>query len=184
MFPTIKITDQVGTQISPVDLSNPSSLGNYLKAELLHLAVLPDFIALKDSKLSQAATKPIQFKADVANDFRLGSSVPEIDITPEVQATIRVNASSGTALDDADPFTGGTEVPDQTGYVSVGFVGSLDLGVSGSQGDLTFGFDATTAVSLEYFKAFPLGASEPTLADALGQDDVKLCHSCGHFRSR
>jgi hypothetical protein len=136
---------------------------------LLHLAVLPDFIALKDSKLSKAATKPIEFKADVANDFQLGNSVPEIDVTPEVQATIRVNASPGTALDDADPFTGGTEVPDQTGYVSVGFVGSLDLGVSGSAGDLTFGLDATTAVSLEYFKAFPLGASEPTLADALGQ---------------
>jgi hypothetical protein len=169
VFPTIKITDQVGTQISPVDLSNPSSLGNYLKAELLHLAVLPDFIALKDSKLSKAATKPIEFKADVANDFQLGNSVPEIDITPEVQATIRANASPGAALDDADPFTGGTEVPDQTGYVSVGFVGSLDLGISGSAGDLTFGLDTTTAVSLEYFKAFPLGASEPTLADALGQ---------------
>ena len=169
MFPTIKITDQLDTQISPVDLSNPSSLGNYLKAELLHLVVLPDFIALKDSKLSQAATKPIQFKADVANDFQLGNSVPEIDITPEVQATIRVNASPGTTLDDADPFTGGTEVPDQTGYVSVGFKGSLDLGVSGTEGDLTFGLDATTTVSLEYFKAFPLGANEPTLADALGQ---------------
>jgi hypothetical protein len=168
--PTIKITDQVNTQIAPVDLSNPSSLLNYLKAELLHLAVLPDFIALKDNKLSQAAApKPIEFKVDVANDFQLGNTVPEIDITPKVKAKIRVNASPGTALDDADPFTGGTEVPDKTGYVSVGFAGSLDLGVTGFQGDLTFGFDATAGVSLEYFKAFPLGANEPTLADALGR---------------
>lgn len=168
-MPDISITDQLDTQISPVDLSNPSSLFNYLKAELLHLAVLPDFIARKDSKLSQAATKPIQFKADVKNDFQLGNSVPEIDVTPEVQATIRVNASPGTSLDDADPFSVGTEVPDQTGYVSVGFEGSLDLGISRSKGDLTFGFDATSTVSLEYFKAFPLGANEPALADALGR---------------
>jgi hypothetical protein len=53
--------------------------------------------------------------------------------------------------------------------VSAGFQGSLDLGVSGSDGDLTFGFDKTTTVSLEYLKAFPLGTGEPTLGDALGR---------------
>ncbi len=60
-------------------------------------------------------------------------------------------------------------MPDRTGYVSAGFQGSLDLGVSGSDGDLTFGFDKTTNVSLEYLKAFPLGAGEPKLGDALAQ---------------
>lgn len=171
MFPDIKITDQLDKPISTgtVDLSHPSSLLNYVKAELLHLAVLPDFLARKDSKLTEAATKPIEFKADVKNGFQLGNTKPEINVTPEVQASIRVNATPGSELVEDDPFHAGAKVPDKTGYVSVGFEGSLDLGVSGSSGDLTFGLDANTDVHLEYFKAFALGPGEPTLADALVQ---------------
>ena len=131
--------------------------------------MLPDFLARKDSILSQAATKPIQFQAKALHGFQLGNTTPEIDVTPTVQATIRVNASPGTNLFDGDPFPAPARVPDHTGYVSVGFQGSLDLGVSGSDGDLTFGFDKTSTVSLEYLKAFPLGAGEPTLGNALGQ---------------
>ena len=171
MFPDIKITDNVGDPISTagVDLSHPSSLLNYLKTELLHLAVLPDFLARKDLKLTDAATKPIEFKADVKDGFQLGNTKPEINVTPEVQASIRVNATPGSELVEDDPFHLGAKVPDKTGYVSVGFDGSLDLGVSGSSGDLTFGLDANTDVRLEYFKAFALGAGEPTLADAVVQ---------------
>jgi hypothetical protein len=53
--------------------------------------------------------------------------------------------------------------------VSVGFEGSLDFGVSGSDGGLTFGFDKSATVTLEYLKAFPLVLGEPTLGSALGQ---------------
>ena len=171
MAPNITITDQLDKPISTgsIDLTHPSSLVNYLKAELLHLAVLPDFLARKDSKLSEAATKPIEFKADVKNGFQLGNTKPEIDLTPEVQAAIRVNATPGSEAVDDNAFHVAARVPDQTGYVSVGFQGSLDLGVSGSSGDLTFGFDANTGVRLDYFKAFPLGPGEPTLVDALRQ---------------
>jgi hypothetical protein len=144
-------------------------LVKYLKTELLHLAVLPDFLARKDSVLSQAATKPIQFQTKTQHKFQLGNTKPEIDLTPTAQTTIRVNASPGTNLFDSDPFHAAAKVPDHTGYVSLGFQGSLDLGVSGSDGDLTFGFDKTSTVSLEYLKAFPLGAGEPTLGDALGR---------------
>jgi hypothetical protein len=45
----------------------------------------------------------------------------------------------------------------------------LDLGVSGSSGDLTFGFDANQTIDLEYWKAFGLGDPEVTLGAATGQ---------------
>lgn len=171
MPPDIEITDQLDKPFATgaVDLSHPSSLLNYLKSELLHLAVLPDFLARKDSKLSQAATRPIEFKADVKEGFQLGNTKPEIQVTPAVQAVIRVNATPGSELVENDPFHADAEVPDHTGYVSVGFQGSLDLGVSGSDGDLTFGLDSESGIGLEYFKAFPLGSGEPTLGDALVQ---------------
>jgi hypothetical protein len=170
-MPDIQVTDQLDKPIETVkiDLSHPSSLVKYLKTELLHLAVLPDFLERKDKTLIQAATKPIQFQTKAQQKFQLGNTKPEIDITPAGQATIRVNASPGTNLFDGDPFHAPSTVPDGTGYVSVGFQGSLDLGVSGSAGDLSFGFDDTSTVSLEYLKAFPLGAGEPKLGAALGR---------------
>jgi hypothetical protein len=171
LMPDIEVTDQLDKRVETIkiDLSHPSSLIKYLKSELLHLAVLPDFLARKDSILSQAATKPIQFQAKAQHSFQLGNTKPEIDVMPALQVTIRVNASPGTNLFDGDPFHAAAKVPDHTGYVSLGFQGSLDLGVSGSDGDLTFGFDKASTVSLEYLKAFPLGAGEPTLGNALGQ---------------
>jgi hypothetical protein len=170
-MPDIQVTDQLDKPVETIkiDLTHPSSLIKYLKTELLHLAVFPDFLAQKDSVLSQAATKPIQFQANAQHKFQLGNTKPEIEVTPTAQATIRVNASPGTNLFDGDPFHAPAKVSDHTGWVSAGFQGSLDLGVSGSDGDLTFGFDKTTTVNLEYLKSFPLGAGEPTLGDALGQ---------------
>jgi len=170
-MPDIQVTDQLDKPVEAIkiDPAHPSSLVKYLKTELLHLAVLPDFMSRRDAFLSQAAAKPIQFQAKAQHKFQLGDAKPEIDVTPNAQATIRVNASPGANLYDADPFHAPAKVPDHTGYVSAGFQGSLDLGVSGSDGDLTFGFDKTTTVSLEYLKAFPLGAAEPTLGDALAR---------------
>jgi hypothetical protein len=170
-MPDIQVTDQLDKPVETIkiDLSHPSSLVKYLKTELLHLAVVPDLLARKDDTLSKAAPKPLLFQAKAQQKFQLGNTKPEIDITPAGQATIRVNASPGTNLFDDDPFHAASKVPDATGYVSVGFQGSLDLGVSGTDGDLTFGFDRTSTVTLEYLKAFPLGAGELTLANALGQ---------------
>jgi hypothetical protein len=169
-MPDIQITDAMDKPIGiTIDLKHPSSLLKYLKSELLHLAVVPDFLKRKDLPLSQAATKPIQFQAAVTHDFQLGNTVPEIDITPSAQATIGVNASPGTDLFDGDAFPIPATVPDRAAYVSIGLQGSLDLDVSGSDGDLSFGLDETTTVSMQFFKAFSLAPVEPTLGDALGR---------------
>ena len=167
----IQITDQLDQPVETVkvDLAHPSSLVKYLQTELLHLAVVPDFLARKDEVLSQAATKPIRFEAKAQHGFQLGDATPEITITPGAGAIIRVNATPSSNLFDGDPFHAPAKVPDHTGYVSVGFKGSVDLGVSGSAGDLTFGIDRSAGIGLEYLKAFPLGAGEPKLLDALSQ---------------
>ena len=75
-MPDISITDDLGTPVESVkiDLSQPSSLVNYARAQLLHLIVVPDFLALQDKALSVAAPKPIQFQARLGNDFALGTA--------------------------------------------------------------------------------------------------------------
>src|SRR5208282_2287666 len=92
--------------------------------------------------LSAAAPNPISFQLKLQHKFQLGNTKPEIDLTPSFQATIRANTTKDSNLFEKDPFKVVATVPNQTGYVSLALQGSLDLGVSGSSGDLTFGFDA------------------------------------------
>jgi hypothetical protein len=51
--------------------------------------------------------------------------------------------------------------------VGLTFDGSLDPGVNVASGNLTFGFDRSTELHLEYWRAFPAsGAEQPTMGDA------------------
>lgn len=183
----IQITDDLGNSAPDVkiDLSHPSSLLKYAKTELLHLLVAPDFIQRAPQPLPIAAPNPIFFQLKLGHEFQLGNAKPEIDLTPSLQATIRANTTKGSNLFDTDPFRAPSTVPDQTGYVSLALQGSLDLGVSGSSGDLTFGVDANRTIGLEYWKAFPLDHGGPSLGEATGAtisgfvipadvDDLKL----------
>lgn len=170
-MPEIEITDHLDKPVDSVkiDLAHPSSLVNYLKTEALHLAVFPDFLARKDTALTQAATKPISFEGKAQHGFQLGNLAPEIAITPGAKARIAVNASPGSNVFDDDLFRSPAVVPAQTGYVGVAFAGSLAVDVSAENGDLSFGFEKTSGVGLEYWRAFPLGAHEPKLGEALAE---------------
>jgi hypothetical protein len=53
--------------------------------------------------------------------------------------------------------------------VGLAMTGALDAGVSGSAGNLTFGFNAGGSMQIEFLKAFATGTAEPTLGDATGQ---------------
>jgi hypothetical protein len=170
-MPDIQLTDDLGTSAPNVkiDLAQPSSLLKYAKTELLHLVVAPDFIARAPQSLTTAAPNPISFQLQVQHEFQLGGAQPEIALTPSFQATLRANTTEGSNLFEDDPFQLASTVPEQTGYVSLALRGSLGLGVSGSSGNLTFGFAANQTVALEFWKAFPLGSPQPTLAEATGK---------------
>jgi hypothetical protein len=148
-MPDISITDDLGKPVEAVkiDLSQPSSLVNYARSQLLHLMVAPDFVGLQNTALSQAAPKPIEFQATLGNEFQLGMAQPEITLTPKVQAVLRADAAHA-----------GLEV-----------TGSLGLGVGGSAGDLTFGLDAKSSVTIGFDKAFSGAAVGPSLGGAVGE---------------
>ena len=148
----IQLTDDLGKAAPDVkiDLSQPSSLLKYAKAELLHLAVAPDFIARAPQLLTAAAPDPISFQLKLQHEFQLGNTKPAIDLTPLIHPGIRANTTKGANLFDDEPFGIAFTVPDQTGYVSLELQGALDLGVSGSSGELTFGIDASGGIALGY----------------------------------
>ena len=169
-MPDIQITDNLGNSVPSVkiDITQPSSLLKYAKTELLHLLVAPDYLQRAPQLLTAAAPNPISFQVTLKHQFQLGNTKPEIDLTPSLQATIRVNATPGANLFESDPFRIRAIVPAGTGYVSVALLGLLDLGVTGSAADLTFGFTNSNSVGFEFWKAFSLGAGEPTLGAATG----------------
>ena len=148
-MPDISITDDLGKPVETVkiDLSQPSSLVNYARSQVLHLIVAPDFVALEGKALAEAAPQPIQFQATLGNGFQLGTSAPQITLTPKVQAVLRADAAHA-----------GLEV-----------TGSFGVGAGGSAGDLTFGLDATSSVTIGFDKAFDSPAAEPTLGGAVGR---------------
>ncbi len=171
LMPDVQVTDELDKPISSIqiDLSHPSSLLKYLKTQLLHLTVFDDFLQRKDKLISQAATTPIQFSGMIQHELEIGNTQPEIELTPQAKVAIRANASPGTNLFAQDRFHLPAQVPPSTGYIGVGFTGSLELGGKGKQGDLSFGFNENTTIAFEYLKAFPLGEDEPTLGNAFGR---------------
>src|ERR1035437_719665 len=148
-MPDISVTDDLGKPVETVkiDPSQPSSLVSYARSQLLHLMVAPDFVALQGTALSEAAAQPTEFQATLGNEFQLGMAQPEITLTPKVQAVLRADAAHA-----------GLEV-----------TGSLGLGVGGSAGDLTFGLDAKSSVTIGFDKAFSGAAAGPSPGGAVGQ---------------
>jgi hypothetical protein len=146
-MPEISFTDDLGKPVEAVqiDLSQPSSLVNYARSQVLHLLVAPDFVALRDRALAEAAPQPIQFQATLGNSFQLGAASPAITLTPKVHAVLRADAAHA-----------GLEV-----------TGSLAPGISGAAGDFTFGLDATSSVTIRFDKAF--SGAAPSLGGAVGQ---------------
>jgi hypothetical protein len=148
-MPDISFTDELGKPVETVqiDPSQPSSLVAYARSQALHLLVAPDFLALQDQALSQAAPKPIEFQATLGNDFQLGASTPAITLTPKVHAMLRADAA----------------------HAGLEMTGSLAPGVSVAAGDFTFGMVAASSVTLGFDKAFSGAAPEPSLGSAVGQ---------------
>ncbi|MGB6941754.1 MAG: hypothetical protein WBE37_05130 [Bryobacteraceae bacterium] len=168
---TFSLTDNFNNPVTgPVNWTSLSGLFKYLKSEGLHLAVFPDFIQHKDQLISQIVPQPLDAQLKVGHLFQLGATNAEIDVTPEAQAAVQVNAKSGSNLFDHDPFAVAATIAANVAYVGMTLGGSLDLGFSGTSGDLTFGFDRNSELSFGYWRAFPAsGPNQPTLGDAFAQ---------------
>ncbi len=173
---TFSLTDNFNNPVAvPVNWTSLSALFKYLKSETLHLMVYPDFLQHKDELIAQIVPQPLKAQLNVGYKFELGVANPEIDITPEAQIAVEVNAKAGSNLFDDDPFAIAATIPSDVAYVGLTIDGSLDLDVSGTSGDLTFGFDRSTEMSLGYWRAFPAsGANQPTLGDAFAANDIEF----------
>ncbi len=170
-MPTFSVTDNFKNPVAvPVNWRSASALFKYLKSEALHLIVAPDFMERKDQPISKITPQPATSQLKTADKFQLGGAKPEIDFTPDAEIEIQINARAGASLFEGDSSSVAAKVPADAGYVGLTLDGSFDESLSGSSGDLTFGFESSQGLSLGYWKAFPSsGPLQPTLQEAFGQ---------------
>jgi hypothetical protein len=167
-MPDFSISDSLGNPLtlSSVNWTSVSSIFNYAKTETLHLTVLDDFKQRKDQPLTQAAEDPLTFSLSLQHAFQLGSTTPEVTFTPASKVTLSINAKAGSDLFDDDSFPLPAYVPEKTAYVGLSLAGSVDVGVNQTSGDLCFGVDQSSGITVQYLKAFPADRSDPTLLTA------------------
>jgi hypothetical protein len=168
----LQITDNAGAAIDgvPQQIHSIGSLAQYLLTEPLHLAVVPDVIKVAKRSLNDFVTAdPFQASLTAQHDFQFGTATPQVNLTPEVQIGLGINAKEGADLFSDEPFDLACTVPANTAYVSLAFTGSLDAGVTHTPGsDITVGFDNAETVTYQYCRAFGLGASAELAGEAIG----------------
>jgi hypothetical protein len=140
----ISITDTLGNPLDtvPVKLDSASSILNYLKSEVMHLTVAPEFVQVTKQTLTQAAPQPVEFRLQVGHKFQLGMTEPEISVDSGAVIMVGVNATPNADLFAKDPFAVPATIPDGTGYVALSITGSLDVGIGGSSGELSCGIQS------------------------------------------
>jgi hypothetical protein len=170
-MPTIKITDQLGADISAVSATpDPASaLVKYLQGPAADFVFMDDLVTALNDPLASASATPLSLGLNFSDKVTLGNAQPEISIAAGVKQSVNVNAKAGANLFGDDPFGVGIAIDTGTAYLSLALNGSIQVGLPGKDGDLTFGFSAGGGIGAEFFKKFTLSGPKPTVAEALGE---------------
>ncbi|HEY7391562.1 MAG TPA: hypothetical protein VH640_23810 [Bryobacteraceae bacterium] len=169
-MPTINITDQLGADIDiSAQPETGSLLEKYLPAPVAKFVLQHDPVAALEQPLASADKTSLSLGFHFSDDFVLGSGKPGVTIAAQETQAVNVNANAGANLfGDDDPFGAGITVDAGAGYLSLALNGTIDPEVSVEESGITFGFNPSTGMGIEFFKRFPLNGPKPTVAEALG----------------
>jgi hypothetical protein len=172
-MPTIKITDTLKADINVVSANpNPrtSALEKYVTSADVNVVLLPELVNVLSQPLLTAKQTPLSLGLKFSDKVDFGTSAkPELTIAAGVIQSVNVNATPGAKLFPEDFFGSSITVKSGEGWLSLALNGTVDLGLSGSTGDLKFGITAGGGIGTEYFRKFAVDATSPTVAQALGK---------------
>jgi hypothetical protein len=171
-MPTIKITDTQSVEIDTVSVDpNPltAAIAKYVTSPAALIVLHPDLVKALQQPLLTAGATPLSLGFNFANtlDFS-GSASPELSVAAGVKQQINVNAAPGSNLIPAGLFGSPIVVGAGEGWLSVALSGTVDVGLTGGSGNVTFGIDVGGGVGTEYFRRFDVNAAHPTVAEAFG----------------
>lgn len=172
-MPSITLTDQLGASID-IDPDATSAIAKYFKA-------VPKLL-MKDKTIGEIQSLTL---ADPAvTSFRVGLTFSEPAPIGTTGVDLIINAGATGAFDifvpspDLPPGTPdslfstddfGEDVPVQPNerYVSAGFTATLGASIGTRVSDLSFGFGASTSMSVVNYQKFTVTPQAPTVLDAI-----------------
>jgi hypothetical protein len=174
-MPSIKLTDRLGADFD-VDLPEDSSIARYISG-LTQLRLRPiDLSGLKDQRLDQVPVSSVSAGASFDRPLGVGIGGAEMEIGAGLSGRLALHTPDDGELFEADYYGDPVGIAGDERYLSVGLTASIGAGAAGGAGDLSFGFDAGTSVSLTTYTPFtrraPAGGGEPafpTFGEALRQ---------------
>jgi hypothetical protein len=167
-MPTIKLTDQLGFNVD-AQISPDSTIAKYIK-DLTKLKFPKlNFEELKNITLDQVPIKSVQTGIEFEQPVNIGIDDTEMKIGAGVSGSLRLFSSKDKQLFDPELFADPINIGPNQIYVGIGTSANLSTGVIHKTGDLGFGFNAGSGITLTSYKLFETaaGVAFPKFVDAL-----------------
>lgn len=156
---TIQLTDGFGLNVSITPAKG--ALSKYFQ-NLPNLSVLKtDLAQIANENLTNPAITKIQSGLTFSDPINIGQPSVELKVgaTGSGSLSIFVPPKDGAPLFDLDVFGDDIKVGTNQRYVSLALTGGLTASTGDTQGDLKFGFDGKSNVSLSYYECFTAGTT-------------------------
>lgn len=167
-MPTIKLSDQLGATVD-AEINPDSTIAKYIKdLSKLKFPKL-NFEELKNVTLDQAPVKSLQTGIEFEQPVNIGVDDTEMKIGAGVSGSLRLFSTKDEQLFDPEVFADPINIGPHQFYVGVGTSVTLSSGLTHETGDLSFGFDAGSQITLTSYKLFETvqGGAFPKFVDAV-----------------
>jgi hypothetical protein len=167
-MPTIKLTDQLGASVD-AQINPDSTIAKYIKdLSKLKFPKL-NFEELKNVTLDQAPVKVLQTGIEFEQPVNIGVDDTEMKIGAGVSGSLTLFSAKDEQLFDPEVFADPIKIGPNQIYVGFGTSVTVSSGLTHESGDLGFGFDAGSQITLTSYKLFETapGGAFPRFVDAL-----------------
>ena len=162
---TLKLTDSLGFVVE-VETHPDASIAKYFR-DNVSLNLRESVLNLQNTTLQDFPLTSVRTGLEVEQDVEIGNET-ELTLSAGLTAGFTVFKNEGEAVFTA-PFEedAAIEVGANQAYLSFDINPALSAGLTTGRGDLSFGFEAGTEISIANYRPFSLSDSGPLLADAL-----------------
>lgn len=162
-MPTIKITDNLGAEVS-MDAGPGSTFGKYLTQTVGLNFGIPklDFL---EQPLPKTALHGGSLALNLDQNVPLGTDTAELSINATTGADLVVLRSKDEAIFQDNPFGSPIPIEKDECYLGLTFHASVAPAVSGKINNLSFGFNPEASIRLSNYRRFA-NADSPSLKDA------------------
>jgi hypothetical protein len=162
---TIKLTDQLGFNVD-AQINPDSTIAKYIKdLSKLKFPKL-NFQELTNFRLDQAPVKSVRTGIEFEQPVKIGIDDTEMKIGAGLSGSLRLFSAADKQLFDPEVFADPINIGPNQIYVGLGTAATVSTGLTHKTGDLGFGFNAGSLITLSSYKLFE-SAPQPLFVDAL-----------------